>query len=157
MHRSSSDGGSSSGWSDAAAAEDRPGWELRPSGMVVQAREDAGGGAPPPGPPEIRVRVSYGAARHQVPVSPAATFGECTRLLLASVKLNPPYRRLIGCGSNLLTNVPAVSNFLSTRLRCSCFLHTKGQKRKQTFVTAFFYISFGFVFLLPLVRLTPAS
>jgi len=79
MHRSSSDGGSSSGWSDAAAAvaaaaEERAGWEVRPSGMVVQARED---GAPPrPPPPEIRVRVKYGGARHEVPVSPIATFGE---------------------------------------------------------------------------------
>lgn len=81
MHRSSSDGGSSSGWSDAAAAvaaaaEDRAGWEVRPSGMVVQARED--GAAPPrPPPPEIRVRVKYAGARHEVPVSPIATFGEC--------------------------------------------------------------------------------
>jgi hypothetical protein len=75
--RSSSDGGSSSGWSDAAAAEERPGWEVRPSGMVVQAREDGGGGPPPP--PEIRVRVKYAAARHEVPVSPIATFGECFR------------------------------------------------------------------------------
>jgi hypothetical protein len=75
--RPSSDGGSSSGWSDAAAAEERPGWEVRPSGMVVQAREDGGGGPPPP--PEIRVRVKYAAARHEVPVSPIATFGECFR------------------------------------------------------------------------------
>lgn len=82
MHRSSSDGGSSSGWSDAAAAvaavaEERVGWEVRPSGMVVQARDDAagpgGGGAPPP---EIKVRVKYGGARHEVSVSPIATFGE---------------------------------------------------------------------------------
>lgn len=84
MHRSSSDGGSSSGWSDAAAAvaaaaEERAGWEVRPSGMVVQARDDAAGpgGAPPrPPPPEIKVRVKYGGARLEVSVSPIATFGE---------------------------------------------------------------------------------
>jgi len=91
MHRSSSDGGSSSGWSDAAAAvaaaaeEERAGWEVRPSGMVVQARDDAvgPGDAPPrPPPPEIKVRVKYGGARHEVSVSPIATFGELLHLLL---------------------------------------------------------------------------
>ncbi|WVZ87171.1 hypothetical protein U9M48_033857, partial [Paspalum notatum var. saurae] len=87
MHRSSSDGGSSSGWSDAAAAvaaaaEERAGWEVRPSGMVVQARGEDGGAAPPrPPPPEIRVRVKYGGARHEVSVSPIATFGQLKKLL----------------------------------------------------------------------------
>jgi hypothetical protein len=101
MHRSSSDGGSSSGWSDAAAAvaaaaEERAGWEVRPSGMVVQAREDGTpgpGGAPPrpPPPPEIRVRVKYGGARHEVSVSPIATFGEfflCESLLVVLARLS---------------------------------------------------------------------
>ncbi|CAN6240935.1 unnamed protein product, partial [Urochloa humidicola] len=100
MHRSSSDGGSSSGWSDAAAAvaaaaEDRAGWEVRPSGMVVQAREDGGGGAPPrPPPPEIRVRVKYGGARHEVSVSPIATFGQLKKLLAARTGLQPADQQL---------------------------------------------------------------
>lgn len=82
MQRSSSDGGSSSGWSEAGAAaaagEEKAGWEVRPSGMVVQARdrEDGAGVPPRPPPPEIRVRVKYGAARHEVAVSPIATFGQ---------------------------------------------------------------------------------
>jgi len=92
MHRSSSDGGSSSGWSDAAAAEERAGWEVRPSGMVVQARED---GAPPrPPPPEIRVRVKYGGARHEVPVSPIATFGQLKKLLASRTGLQPADQQL---------------------------------------------------------------
>ena len=69
----------------AAAAEERAGWEVRPSGMVVQARDDVAagpGGAPPrPPPPEIKVRVKYGGARHEVSVSPIATFGELLLLL----------------------------------------------------------------------------
>ncbi|CAM0902865.1 unnamed protein product [Alopecurus aequalis] len=101
MHRSSSDGGSSSGWSEAAAAaaaaageEERAGWEVRPSGMVVQARdrEDRGGAAgmpPRPPPPEIRVRVKYGAARHEVAVSSIATFGELKKALAARTGLHP--------------------------------------------------------------------
>ncbi|KAL5215333.1 hypothetical protein ABZP36_004485 [Zizania latifolia] len=109
MHRSSSDGGSSSGWSEAAAAaaaaagdDERAGWEVRPSGMVVQAREEggaaadaaaaaAGGGAPPP---EIRVRVKYGAVRHEVAVSSIATFGELKKLLAARTGLLPADQKL---------------------------------------------------------------
>lgn len=100
MHRSSSDGGSSSGWSDAAAAvaaaaEDRAGWEVRPSGMVVQARDDAGGGAPPrPPPPEIKVRVKYGGARLEVSVSPIATFGQLKKLLAPRTGLQPADQQL---------------------------------------------------------------
>ncbi|TVU14832.1 hypothetical protein EJB05_38328 [Eragrostis curvula] len=100
MHRSSSDGGSSSGWSDAAAAvaaaaEERAGWEVRPSGMVVQARDDGGGAAPPrPPPPEIRVRVKYGAARHEVLVSPIATFGQLKKLLAPKTGLQPADQQL---------------------------------------------------------------
>ncbi|XP_066345902.1 BAG family molecular chaperone regulator 1-like [Miscanthus floridulus] len=102
MHRSSSDGGSSSGWSDAAAAvaaaaEERAGWEVRPSGMVVQARDDAAGpgGAPPrPPPPEIKVRVKYGGARHEVSVSPIATFGQLKKLLAPRTGLQPADQQL---------------------------------------------------------------
>ncbi|XP_047070128.1 BAG family molecular chaperone regulator 1-like [Lolium rigidum] len=98
MHRSSS--GSSSGWSEAAAAaaaaageEERAGWEVRPSGMVVQARDREDGGAaavpPRPPPPEIRVRVKYGAARHEVAVSSIATFGDLKKALAARTGLHP--------------------------------------------------------------------
>lgn len=114
MHRSSSDGGSSSGWSDAAAAvvaaaEERAGWEVRPSGMVVQARDDAAGsgGAPPrpPPPPEIKVRVKYGGARHEVSVSPIATFGELL-LDLALLILSTSNRALTFSRSSI-NNLPA--------------------------------------------------
>ncbi|KAG8043515.1 hypothetical protein GUJ93_ZPchr0458g22495 [Zizania palustris] len=109
MHRSSSDGGSSSGWSEAAVAsaagDERAGWEVRPSGMVVQAREEgvaagagAGGGAggvpPRPPPPEIRVRVKYGGVRHEVAVSSIATFGELKKLLAARTGLPPADQKL---------------------------------------------------------------
>lgn len=103
MHRSSSDGGSSSGWSEAAAAaageEERAGWEVRPSGMVVQARDwgadGAAAGVPPrPPPPEIRVRVKYGAATHEVAVSSIATFGELKKALAARTGLQPSEQQL---------------------------------------------------------------
>uniref|UniRef100_A0A0D9W9L3 Ubiquitin-like domain-containing protein n=1 Tax=Leersia perrieri TaxID=77586 RepID=A0A0D9W9L3_9ORYZ len=110
MHRSSSDGGSSSGWSEAAAAaaasgDERAGWEVRPSGMVVQAREDqlaagagagivGGAGIPPRPPPEIRVRVKYGGLRHEVAVSSVATFGELKKLLAARTGLQPADQKL---------------------------------------------------------------
>lgn len=125
MHRSSSDGGSSSGWSDAAAAvvaaaEERAGWEVRPSGMVVQARDDAAGsgGAPPrPPPPEIKVRVKYGGARHEVSVSPIATFGELL-LDLALLILSTSNRALIFSRSSI-NNLPAcLPGFPSSSSRC---------------------------------------
>lgn len=108
MHRSSSDGGSSSGWSEAAAAsaagDERAGWEVRPSGMVVQAREEGPGGGggggggmgipPRPPPPEIKVRVKYGAARHEVAVSSIASFGELKKLLAARTGLPAADQRL---------------------------------------------------------------
>ncbi|XP_062183642.1 BAG family molecular chaperone regulator 1-like [Phragmites australis] len=123
MHRSSSDGGSSSGWSDAAvavvaAADERAGWEVRPSGMVVQAREE--GGAPPP-PPEIRVRVKYGGARHDVAVSPIATFGQLKKLLAARTGLQPADQQLTYRGR-------ARSN--------SEYLDACGVKNKSKFVLA---------------------
>lgn len=95
MQRSSSDGGSSSGWSEAGAAaaagEEKAGWEVRPSGMVVQARDREDGAGVPPRPPlpEIRVRVKYGAARHEVAVSPIATFGDLKKVLEARTGLRP--------------------------------------------------------------------
>jgi hypothetical protein len=81
--RSGSDGGSSSGWTEEET--DGLGWEVRPSGLLVQRRGEGffAGAAPPPHPPPmIRVRVSYGAARHEISVSSIATFGK--RLINAS-------------------------------------------------------------------------
>ncbi|KAG8051732.1 hypothetical protein GUJ93_ZPchr0001g29888 [Zizania palustris] len=83
MHRSSSDGGSRV----VGAGDERAGWEVQPSDMVVQACEEgvaagagtgggAGGVPPRPPPSEISVRVKYGSARHEVAVSSIATFGE---------------------------------------------------------------------------------
>lgn len=72
MRRSGSEGGSSGGsaeemWGEAA------GWEMRPGGLLVQQRAPVPGRPPPP---QVRVRISYGAARYDVSVSSVATFGK---------------------------------------------------------------------------------
>ncbi|XP_078175444.1 BAG family molecular chaperone regulator 1-like [Carex rostrata] len=82
--RSGSDGGSSSGWTEEET--DGFGWEVRPSGLLVQRRgEGSFAGA---APPTIRVTVSYGAARHEVSVSSIATFGDLKKLLAVKTALD---------------------------------------------------------------------
>ncbi|CAN1821644.1 BAG family molecular chaperone regulator 2 [Linum perenne] len=52
---------------EAAAAE----WEMRPGGMLVQKRLQKND-APPP--PNVWIRVAYGALRYQISVNSQATF-----------------------------------------------------------------------------------
>lgn len=49
-------------------------WELRPGGMLVQKRTDAGETRAPP--PTIRVRVKYGSIYHEISISSESTFGK---------------------------------------------------------------------------------
>lgn len=96
MRRSGSDDGSSRGSAEEAAAGAREvggEWEMRPGGMLVQRR----GWDPGAPPPEMRLRISYGAARFEVSVCSLATFRKSRRhcylrrirlpLLLFSVSL----------------------------------------------------------------------
>ncbi|CAL9210619.1 unnamed protein product [Musa hybrid cultivar] len=91
MRRSGSEGGLSGGsaeemWGEAA------GWEMRPGGLLVQQRAPVPGRPPPP---QVRVRISYGAARYEVSVSSVATFGELKKLLTADSGLQPAEQRLL--------------------------------------------------------------
>ncbi|KAJ4792197.1 BAG family molecular chaperone regulator 2 [Rhynchospora pubera] len=85
--RSGSDGGSSSGRTEEEA--DGLGWEVRPSGLLVQRRGEGSVAASPHPPPMIRVKVTYGAARHEVAVSSIATFGDLKKLLSVKTGLEP--------------------------------------------------------------------
>lgn len=47
-------------------------WEMRPGGMLVQKRSDIKDVSAP----NIRLRVVYGALRHEISVNSQATFGK---------------------------------------------------------------------------------
>ncbi|RZS07622.1 hypothetical protein BHM03_00038488 [Ensete ventricosum] len=87
MRRSGSEGRSAvETWGVAA------GWEMRPGGLLVQQRAPVPGKPPPP---QVRVRISHGAARYVVSVSSIATFGELKKLLTADSGLQPAEQRLL--------------------------------------------------------------
>ncbi|RWW08305.1 hypothetical protein GW17_00028264 [Ensete ventricosum] len=87
MRRSGSEGRSAEEtWGVAA------GWEMRPGGLLVQQRAPVPGKPPPP---QVRVRISHGAARYVVSVSSIATFGELKKLLTADSGLQPAEQRLL--------------------------------------------------------------
>lgn len=48
-------------------------WEVRPGGMLVQKRENGGGGTKE----VIRVRVSTGSKWHAISICATSTFGKC--------------------------------------------------------------------------------
>ncbi|MQL71110.1 hypothetical protein Taro_003403 [Colocasia esculenta] len=66
-------------------------WELRPSGMLVQRREDGAGAAGP----LIRVKVSHGTYQHEVTVPAQSTFGELKKVLAQETGLEPQEQRLL--------------------------------------------------------------
>lgn len=47
-------------------------WEMRPGGMLVQKRSD---NSQLIAPPNLRIRVAYGAARYQISANSQSTFG----------------------------------------------------------------------------------
>ncbi|KAL0321390.1 UNVERIFIED_CONTAM: BAG family molecular chaperone regulator 2 [Sesamum radiatum] len=67
-------------------------WEMRPGGMLVQKRS---GNSQVIAPPNLRVRVVYGAARYQISANSQSTFGELKKLLAAETGLEPGEQRLI--------------------------------------------------------------
>ncbi|KAF8739458.1 hypothetical protein HU200_013853 [Digitaria exilis] len=87
--------GRAAGGSDAAAAGGRrprrsgPGGEVRPSGWSCRRGRTTGRRRRGRRRREIRVRVKYGGARHEVSVSPIATFGQLKKLLAARTGLQP--------------------------------------------------------------------
>ncbi|KAF5475082.1 hypothetical protein F2P56_006927 [Juglans regia] len=66
-------------------------WEMRPGGMLVQKRSDIKDVSAP----NIRLRVVYGALRHEISVNPQATFGEVKKLLTGETGLQPGEQRVI--------------------------------------------------------------
>ncbi|MQL72318.1 hypothetical protein Taro_004635 [Colocasia esculenta] len=90
-------GGAGGGRGDGIA------WEMRPGGMLVQKRcpgEGDSSSAPVPpaaaaAAPMVRVRVAYGAARHEVCISSQATFGGLKKLLAGETGLQPAEQRLL--------------------------------------------------------------
>ncbi|XP_010941523.2 BAG family molecular chaperone regulator 1 isoform X2 [Elaeis guineensis] len=89
MRKTGSDGGSAAGEEEAGREVE---WEMRPGGMLVQKRRvDPGAAAAS----EVRVRISYGAAKYEVSVSSLATFGEVKKLLTAETGLQPGEQRLM--------------------------------------------------------------
>ncbi|CAN1302423.1 BAG family molecular chaperone regulator 3 [Linum perenne] len=73
---------------EAAAAE----WEMRPGGMLVQKRLQKND-APPP--PNVWIRVAYGALRYQISVNSQATFGELKKILKEETGLEAGDQRLV--------------------------------------------------------------
>ncbi|KAG2688860.1 hypothetical protein I3843_09G113600 [Carya illinoinensis] len=66
-------------------------WEMRPGGMLVQKRSDIKDVSAP----NIRLRVVYGALRHEISVNSQATFGEVKKLLTGETGLQPGEQRVI--------------------------------------------------------------
>lgn len=59
----------------AAVVEEEVEWEMRPGGMLVQKRSENCGAAVV-APPDLRIRVAYGAARFQISANSQSTFGK---------------------------------------------------------------------------------
>ncbi|KAJ7950018.1 BAG family molecular chaperone regulator 4 [Quillaja saponaria] len=73
-------------------------WEMRPSGMLVQKRDDDvvdvnGGGVSFRGP-MIKIIVSYGSSQHEVYVPAQSTFGDVKKVLAHKTSLGPQEQRL---------------------------------------------------------------
>ncbi|KAG6642067.1 hypothetical protein CIPAW_09G117900 [Carya illinoinensis] len=64
---------------------------MRPGGMLVQKRSDIKDVSAP----NIRLRVVYGALRHEISVNSQATFGEVKKLLTGETGLQPGEQRVI--------------------------------------------------------------
>ncbi|KAL0300570.1 UNVERIFIED_CONTAM: BAG family molecular chaperone regulator 2 [Sesamum radiatum] len=67
-------------------------WEMRPGGMLVQKRSD---NSQVIAPPNLRIRVAYGAARYQISANSQSTFGELKKLLVTETGLEPGEQRLV--------------------------------------------------------------
>ncbi|XP_059438308.1 BAG family molecular chaperone regulator 3-like [Corylus avellana] len=75
----------------STSGEEATEWEMRPGGMLVQKRSEIKD-VPVP---NVRLRVAYGALRHEISVNSQATFGEVKKLLTAETGLQPDEQRVI--------------------------------------------------------------
>ncbi|KAL5097016.1 hypothetical protein RYX36_001343 [Vicia faba] len=71
--------------------EEKSEWEMRPGGMLVQKRI----GKPEAPVANLRLRIAYGALRHDIYVSSTATFGEVKKLMSDETGLKVEEQRLI--------------------------------------------------------------
>ncbi|CAA7409264.1 unnamed protein product [Spirodela intermedia] len=87
------------GSGDDEATAESVAWERRPGGMLVQKRCSTSGDSPAAASASmatvVRVRVVYGAARHEVSVSSQVTFGELKKVLAGDTDLQPADQRLL--------------------------------------------------------------
>ncbi|KAE7996128.1 hypothetical protein FH972_000876 [Carpinus fangiana] len=82
---------SSTTTTSSTSREEQTEWEMRPGGMLVQKRSE---NKDVPAP-NVRLRVAYGALRHEISVNSQATFGEVKKLLTAETGLQPDEQRVI--------------------------------------------------------------
>lgn len=77
--------------SQSETKEEKSEWEMRPGGMLVQKRI----GKPEAPVANLRLRIAYGALRHDVYVSSTATFGEVKKVMSEETGLKVEEQRLI--------------------------------------------------------------
>ncbi|XP_004249607.1 BAG family molecular chaperone regulator 4 [Solanum lycopersicum] len=69
---------------------DEAAWEIRPSGMLVQKRENDAAANP-----TIIIKVSYASQEFDLPVPPELTFGEVKSILSSIIGLEPKLQKLL--------------------------------------------------------------
>lgn len=77
--------------SQSETKEEKSEWEMRPGGMLVQKRI----GKPEAPVANLRLRIAYGALRHDIYVSSTATFGEVKKVMSEETGLKVEEQRLI--------------------------------------------------------------
>jgi len=65
----------------STSREEETEWEMRPGGMMVQKRSESKDIV---SAPNIRLRVAYGALRHEISVNSQATFGKMIWIYLST-------------------------------------------------------------------------
>jgi hypothetical protein len=72
---------SSTTTTSSTSREEETEWEMRPGGMMVQKRSESKDIV---SAPNIRLRVAYGALRHEISVNSQATFGKMIWIYLST-------------------------------------------------------------------------
>ncbi|KAF8006077.1 hypothetical protein BT93_K0392 [Corymbia citriodora subsp. variegata] len=72
-------------------------WEMRPSGMLVQRREEEGAACDGAGGngPVVKINVSYGSSQHEIFAPSRSTFGEMKQIVAKRIGLDPVEQRLL--------------------------------------------------------------
>ncbi|XP_049344236.1 BAG family molecular chaperone regulator 4-like [Solanum verrucosum] len=74
----------------STSSSDEAVWEIRPSGMLVQKRENDAASNP-----TIIIKVSYASQEFDLPVPPEFTFGEVKSILSSIIGLEPKVQKLL--------------------------------------------------------------